>query len=716
MKTPNIFVALVLLSTLGQPAMGATELFVSPGGNDAHDGQTVATAFATLTRARDAVRHLKAGGGLPTGGVTVEILGGKYSLTAPLELTAADSGTVDAPVTYRAYQGQTVELLGGRVLQRTEFSPVTDEKIRARLDPSAREHIVCASITQLGLQHAGPFPPVFSDNGGIFELFWNGHRLPLSRWPNEGWTTMKRAIVNGDAKHAGTFEYRDERPSRWLANDNIWLKGQWRVAWEDPAIRVAQIEPPTHTITFAAGIPAGIGNKYTRPAGNGQEPWCAINLPEEIDQPGEWAIDFAAGKLYLWPPADNGELMVSQLDTPLIEGDGVAHTRFIGLTLETSLGDGISLNHADTDLIAGCTFRNLAKRGVVLNGVQSGVQSCDMYGLGWGCIYVSGGVASTLTPSGNFVLNNHLHDYGVLKAMYTPAVDVGFGGAPNAAGAVDAVGIRVAHNLIHDAPRDAVLVAGQNNVFEYNEIYHCGFGSGDVGAFYSWMDWTIRVKIRYNFIHDTVGGVNPDDGAAGDEVYGNVFVGPRTGVWIASGPDHHVANNIFVKEEGPVYGVDDRGIARGYATNSRLHRVVLAMHPNQAPWAEQYPELADSLAHHPELPQRNSFERNLIVLKTGEAVSLKMSAANRKAPGLITQQNNYVTAHDPGFVDPAAGNFALRPDAEAYQRIPGFQPIPFAQIGLQADEYRSTLPAEATQGRRHAGQAPDQSGSKNFGT
>jgi len=59
-----------------------------------------------------------------------------------------------------------------------------------------------------------------------------------------------------------------------------------------------------------------------------------------------------------------------------------------------------------------------------------------------------------------------------------------------------------------------------------------------VGAFYSWPDWTIRgVVIRYNFIHDTICGVNPDDSAADNLVFGNIFTGYRTGVWIASVPD-----------------------------------------------------------------------------------------------------------------------------------------------------------------------------------
>ena len=701
------------------PTAYATEIFVAPGGDDAHDGLSRKTAFATITRARNEIRKIKSGGELPTGGVTVEILGGKYSLENSLEFSAADSGTAEAPIIYRAYQNQPVEILGGRVLKLSEFAPVTGEKILTRLDPSARGKVVCASTKSLGLKHAGPFPPVFSDSGGIFELFWNGKRLPLSRWPNsdqpKDWTTMKRAVVNGDTKVGGTFEYRGERPSRWLQNSSVWLKGQWRVAWEDPAIRVAKIDPATHTITFAAGIQNGIGNKYTRPAGNGREPWCAVNLIEEIDQPGEWAIDFDTQTLFLWPPSADGELLVSQLDKPLISVNGAAHLKFIGLKLEASLGDGFVLKNVESDLIAGCTLRNLAKRGVVLAGYGSGVQSCDMHDLGEGCVYISGGDKQKLVPSENFIVNNHLHNYAVLKAMYSPAVDVGFGGLPNG-GLLEAVGIRVANNLIHDAPRDAVLVSGQDNIFEYNEIFNCGFGSGDLGAFYSWLDWTIRgVIIRYNFIHDTVGGVNPDDGAAGDLVYGNVFVGDRVGVWIASGPDHKIINNIFVKNEGPVFGMDDRGPARGYATNARLHKIVMDIKPTQPPWSVQFPEMTSLLESHPELPLRTKFERNLVVMKSGEPFQLKMSKARQTDTNLFWAQNNFITATDPGFVDEAKGNFALKPEAVAFRKISGFEPIPFEKIGLQKDEYRQTLPTQAEIGRPTA-MPPVKEGDKNFGT
>ena len=241
-----------------------------------------------------------------------------------------------------------MRIVGSRILKLSQFEPVQDRQLLNRLDPAVRSNVVAVSLTALGIQHGGPYPQVFNDGGGLFELFANGKRLPLSRWPKTGWSTMKRVAVNGDAKTPGTFEYPGDRPSRWIGNSDIWLKGQWRVQWEDPAIRVAKIDPDSRTITFAAGVALGIGNKYKRPQGSGEEPWCAINLPEEITAPGEWAVDFTTQTLLLYPPDNTRELMISQLDKPFITARGVTNLKLIGLTFDCSLGDGIEMDDVDS--------------------------------------------------------------------------------------------------------------------------------------------------------------------------------------------------------------------------------------------------------------------------------------------------------------------------------------------------------------------------------
>ncbi len=706
------------LATAGAPA---AEVFVSASGDDARDGRSRETAFATIERARDEVRRVLAAGGLSEGAVHVNLLPGTFLLDRTVAFTAADSGTPEHPVIYRANEPGSVRLIGARAFKRSDFQPVKDPALLERMDPAARGRIVSLAVGPAGIKHAEKFPDRFDDSGGLFELFVDGNRLPLSRWPNDGaYTLMGRTLVVGDKATPGTFEYRDNRPERWLKSPDVWLKGQWRVGWEDPAIRVARIDPASKTITFAVGIPNGIGCKYNRPDGSGKEPWCAINLLEEIDRPGEWAMDFSTGTLFLWPPSDSpdSEILVSQLAEPLITVDGASHLRFVGLTLESSLGDGIVLNNVDSCLVAGCTVRNLARRGVVLHGTRSGVQSCDISHVGEGCIYVSGGDRKQLIMSENFVLNNHLHHYGVLKKQYSAGVHVGVLGNPAFPGHVlDAVGIRAAHNVIHHAPRDAFLYAGNDNVYEFNEVYYCGYDTRDTGAFYSWLDWTMRGNIiRYNFLHSTVGGVNPDDGASGNFVFGNVFKGPNVGVWIASGPDNTIKNNIFIKDQGSVFGMDDRGTSRKYATNPRLINRVLEIQPDKEPWASAHPELIGMLENQPDLPWRTKFVSNLIVSKDPKPSLLKMKPALVGNPEILLEKDNLTVSGDPGFVDAAAGNYALKPDSEVFQKIPGFEPIPFEKIGLMVDEYRKTLPPpEAFQrGPEHSPYPEDLD--KNFGT
>jgi hypothetical protein len=43
---------------------------------------------------------------------------------------------------------------------------------------------------------------------------------------------------------------------------------------------------------------------------------------------------------------------------------------------------------------------------------------------------------------------------------------------------------------------------------------------------------------------------------------------------------------------------------------------------------------------------------------------------------------------DPGFVNAAAMDFRLRPDAEVYRALPDFRPIPFERIGPRTREQR----------------------------
>jgi len=49
----------------------------------------------------------------------------------------------------------------------------------------------------------------------------------------------------------------------------------------------------------------------------------------------------------------------------------------------------------------------------------------------------------------------------------------------------------------------------------------------------------------------------------------------------------------------------------------------------------------------------------------------------------VTNESNFVTSDDPGFVNAQARDFRLKPDSPVFARIPGFQPLPLEKMGLE---------------------------------
>jgi len=268
-------------------AGGATEYHVALNGKDTNAGTRLAP-FASLERAKEAVRALREGREVPQGGVTVWLHRGEYLRASTFELDQADSGERDRRIVYRALPGAEVRLVGGRMLPTKAFQPVTAPDALQRLDPAARKQVLCADLRALGITNYGTFPDQFSGAATVPELFFNDRRMTLARWPNEGWAEFSKVIESGPApwrNHAsdklGTFAYEGERPARWTQAPVPWLQGYWCFDWSSETIRVQAIDTNAHTITLARQHCYGLGS------GNlGPRRFYAVNLLEELDQPG----------------------------------------------------------------------------------------------------------------------------------------------------------------------------------------------------------------------------------------------------------------------------------------------------------------------------------------------------------------------------------------------------------------------------------------------
>ncbi len=661
-------------------------LYVSPNGNDSWSGRLASPnrtrtdgPFATLERARDAIRALKKQGGLPDGGVTVWLRGGTYTQLTPFELTAEDSGTPQSPITYSAYRNEQVRLVGGKRV--TGWQRVNDDAVLRRLPPAARGKVLVADLQAQGITDFGQMlRRGFGCSAAVpagLELFYNGKPMPLARYPNEGWLKIATTPAG---QQGGRFTCDDPRLRCWTEAKEVWVHGYWTWDWADSYERVVSIDAEKGEIVTAE--PHGV---YGYTPG---KRFRVLNLLEELDAPGEWYLDRENGLLYFYPPDEGmGEAMVSLTEKPLITLNGVSHLRTERMTFEVCRATGIEMRGGQQNTIAGCTFRNIGTVGVVIEGgTGHKVVSCDFMDLGDGGIQVSGGDRNTLTPCQHEVLNCLFTRYSRWSRTYRPAV------------LVNGVGVRVAHCLMYDAPHNAILFGGNDHLFEYNEVHHVCTETGDAGAFYIGRDFTQRgTVIRYNYFHDIgkslqadtfvdVMAVYLDDCASGITIFGNVFYKAGRAAMIGGGRDNTVENNIFVECEPSVH-VDARGL--GWASfwfdgrDSTLMDRLKAVPYQQPPWSERYPELVNILNDEPAVPKGNRIIRNISV--GGRWLDLYDNLTDK----IVTMRDNIIDG-DAG-VEVTAKGIRLRKDSPAFKL--GFQPIPLEKIGLYRDAYRKRLPS-----------------------
>jgi hypothetical protein len=112
LATICILALLVLAPLVAAEPPGKADFYVATNGSDGNPG-TLEKPFATLARARDAVRQLKAGGPRKRD-VTVLVRGGTYLLEETLVFGPEDSGTAEHPIIYAAYPGERPILSSGR--------------------------------------------------------------------------------------------------------------------------------------------------------------------------------------------------------------------------------------------------------------------------------------------------------------------------------------------------------------------------------------------------------------------------------------------------------------------------------------------------------------------------------------------------------------------------------------------------------------------------
>ena len=729
------------------------KFFVSPTGNDSWSGklsqpdkEQTDGPFATIDRAQRAVRQIIKEEKLPAKGITIYVREGNYYFSNSIELSEFDSGSKNKPIIWQAYPGEKVKLIGG--MEISGFKKITDPKIVKRLNKNCVSNILQINLKQHGISDFGEITP---KGGPGIEIFYQNKRMQIARYPNDNWLKIADVPQHGKkrfhdglerekrydgvpvGRHYGRIKFTEDRPLSWSADNDIYLHGYWTWDWADAYQKLASIDKKNKEIIFAE---PHHNYGYTK-----NQRYYFLNVLEELDQPGEWYLNKNTSDLYFYPPDKNSstKIFVSILKEPLIELKNAQFINIQNIHFTISRGSGIFVNNGNDNLIAGCTFSNLGANAVIFDGGKNnGIQSCDIFDVSMGGIVLNGGNRKKLEPAGNFAKNNHIHHYSEWLRTWQLAISI------------DGVGNYVAHNLIHDAPHEAMYVRGNEHLLEFNEIYHVCEETGDAGAIHTGRNYTWRGNVyRHNYFHHLKGpglhGVTAiyfDDFTSGYTAYGNICYKSGRGVLIGGGRDNLIQNNIFIKCK-PSLVLDARGLSWAHyhidEPNSTLRKTMKEMNAQNPPYSTKYPKLVNLFEDEPGVPKNNKILNNIstggrwielydyfaydfsVVTLKGNLIgdSIVCKRIKEKPEGWEPYYLNLDGTKD--YINFMNGDKEIASDFKddlftlenviefnpnnikklKISKIAldlGFQKIPVEKIGLQIDEFRKILPLRKQKG------------------
>ncbi len=636
---------------------------VDPAGNDSGDGSQ-SRPFASLAKARDAVRSLKRanGGTLPKGGAQIAIRAGVFQLDAPLGLTAEDSGMPEAPIVYQAQPPGSVVLEGGRAVRG--WRSVSDSAVVSKLDPAIRARVLEASLKENHIADWGD--P--TDLKRRPELFVDGQPQTLARWPNDGFVHTGDILGQDTFKvwgsiegcRDGKFRFVEDRAKRWVDESDVRLYGYWFWDWSEEYQKVAAIDAEQGSFTLAKPYSSYGYRKGQR--------YFAVNVLRELDRPGEWYLDRQAGRIF-WIPADGTEparanIVLSVTSEPFITFENVRNVALLGLTFQDARGDGLRITGGADCLVAACTLRRLGGDAIIVEGgTGHTLFGCQMHTLGCGAMRVNGGDRKSLSPGGHVVENCTVSDIARIKRTYAPAVHM------------DGCGNRIAHNLFERIPSSAMRIEGNDHLIELNQVRHVVQESDDQGGIDMFGNPLYRgVVIRWNRWSDITGGtecgaagIRLDDMISEIVLHGNLFERCGAvlfgGVQIHGGKENVVDGNVFIDcHAGVSFTPWDK--ARWEKSTESF-----ADQAGREPYSTRYP----ALAHLKSEPNVNFISRN--VLFGCKNVFLRDNGSNR----------SFLLVNNPGAAPAGllSGDFQ---DSKLRRAL--IDPIPLTEMGPYAHPWR----------------------------
>ena len=547
-RAPILWAWLIALCWVGRTLPDASaaviSLSVSPAGRDDATGrQPIANGvdgpFATVTAAVREARRLRQA--RPADTVEIVVAAGRYELAEPLTLTPDDSG-----LTIRAAANGQPILCGGR------------------------------RITGWHRDSTGPdlwtvdLPEVRGGTWYFQQLFVDGLRLQRARTPNAGFFNAAGRLGE-DSPISLPFKAGDIQP-QWAGQPDA--RVIMLMKWTDLHLPIAAVDPAKHVAMLTGPPPASwLDETDAR--------YWIENVPDALDQPGEWYLDRRSGRLSLIAPpgVDPNDALVS---APRLQelvhiagdpkGQAVAGLRLVGLTFAESdyemSAEGLTspqaavpvrgafrVTHATGGRVENCTFENIGGYAIDLG---RGAQDWQIVGntvrnIGGGGVRL--GEPNDTQPTPRDACHSHRVTDNTLTALgrvFAPACGViVFQSGQN----------RIAHNHISDLYYTGVSVGWtwgyrespcRENIIEFNIIENVGQGRlSDMGGVYT-LGPQPGTVVRNNLLRNVQSyryggwGLYTDEGSTGILIENNVATRCKVaGFHQHYGRDNVVRNNLL---------------------------------------------------------------------------------------------------------------------------------------------------------------------------
>lgn len=712
--------------------MDGQKIFVSTVGDDSGDGSEE-EPLRTLEKAIDVANEMR-----EDSDKLIEILlrEGTYSVTNTIKII--NSQKDDSLLKISAYQDEKVTINAGVDIPLSAMNIADSDFTNAIIDKPNAGSVLQYNLKDAQIEDFGEISLrghlISDEKEAQAELSLNGEVQKLAGWPNGEYTGLikptdsneygkrtKSGIANGCS-----FKVNYDRPSQWSKPEQAWLSGTIGPNYEFDYYPVSRFDSEEKRVYLSRGA---LEKYYTEPY------YRFENVPEELDEPGEYYIDRQSGMLYFYPPEDapKDSVLTITMSTPTLDVSRKAPNSmfriensknivFENLIFKGGRGSAITGKNNSNIKFINCEINSFGENGIRFDAsTDITISDCKIHDVGQdGILFVSCGNYQTLSPSNIVVSNNDIYNFARLERSYKTGIDFGY----------RCVGATAANNHIHNGPHAGMIFYGVNNDIYGNEFDNLVTEFSDMDALYcnnSNYPWERGNKIHNNYFHDigkssmngrhqiNVRAIRTDNRGCGLNIYENLFynIGDGgngngnngIGAITAEGTRNRIFNNLFVDcneayfntlqykeietaDDGTLYPdtiINSSGVEVANTINgAKVADLKKQMEKYLPVYGKQFPELYNYFYEHPNMSKTNEFKNNMII-----NIAIPLSNFNgtqneegfRGSQMLTAASGNYVSTSDPGFVSYDNGNLEL--SSSATLLVEGLPKFEMSSFGIQ---------------------------------